>query len=269
MFRCLALSLLWLSCGCAVVRSGREPLAEMKSSSVVRGQLILHPDFELPREHPLLAELLALQGEIAAQLAIPTTEEPIHVYLYESAEAYHVQAAPYFHSGDTRRAFFLERESRLNVYAQWGDSAAIDLRHELTHGYLHASVRNLPLWLDEGLAEYFEVAPNLRGVNQPHLALLAEQAQNGSWSPDLVRLESLASAGDMTQLDYAEAWLWTHWLLTATPRHLEALQSTVKQLRLSGGGEPLSKRIEKLSSWPHRSVLEHLRQELGEMTNRE
>lgn len=254
----LLLSILVLTGGCAVHRSAREPLPELKPTSVVRGQLILHPDFELPREHPLLSELLALRGEIAATLAIPTSEEPIHVYLYQAAETYHAQASPYFRQGDARRAFFLERETRLNVYAQWGDMAAEDLRHELTHAYLHASVRNLPLWLDEGLAEYFEVPKELAGLHRPHVQLLKESAAQGKWSPHVARLESLASAGAMTQLDYAESWLWTHWLLTASPRHCESLQAYVKQLRIHGGAEPLAKRIDSLSSLPHRSLLEHL-----------
>ncbi|GIT30210.1 MAG: hypothetical protein Ct9H300mP1_22560 [Planctomycetaceae bacterium] len=41
-----------------------------------------------------------------------------------------------------------------------------DLRHEFTHGVLHSSLKRVPLWLDEGLAEYFEVVgPKPGGVN--------------------------------------------------------------------------------------------------------
>ena len=38
------------------------------------------------------------------------------------------------------RAFFVESDTRLNIYAYWGDRVAEDLRHEVTHGYLHAMV---------------------------------------------------------------------------------------------------------------------------------
>ena len=67
-----------------------------------------------------------------------------------------------FPSVPSRRAFFLETDTRLAVYAHWSDRVAEDLRHEVAHGYLHSVVPGLPLWLDEGLAEYFEVP---RGQN--------------------------------------------------------------------------------------------------------
>ena len=40
-----------------------------------------------------------------------------------------------------RRAFFVESDTRLMVYAYWGDRVAEDLRHEVAHGYLHATCR--------------------------------------------------------------------------------------------------------------------------------
>ena len=56
-----------------------------------------------------------------------------------------------------RRAVFLKSDTRLMVLAHWHDGLGEDLRHELIHGYLHAEFNWLPLWLDEGLAEYFEL----------------------------------------------------------------------------------------------------------------
>ena len=47
----------------------------------------------------------------------------------------------------------METDTRLTVYAYWGDRVAEDLRHEVTHGYLHTMVPHVPLWLDEGLAQ--------------------------------------------------------------------------------------------------------------------
>jgi hypothetical protein len=225
---------------------------------VIREQLIVHADFKLPAEEPLLTELLALRKTISQDLQLPTSEEPIHVYLYESAERYQEQARKYFPGSTVRRAFFIENATRLNVYAQWGASAAEDLRHELTHGYLHASLRNLPLWLDEGLAEYFEVPANQAGRNQTHVDWLQRLSHEGNWSPDIARLESLTSATAMTQTDYAEAWLWTHWLLTAQPAKQALLQQQLKQLRLEGSAPPLSLKLRAVHSLPHKQVQDHL-----------
>ena len=225
---------------------------------MVREQLILHTDFVVPKEHPLLDELLALRNTISEELAIPTSEEPIHVYLYESTADYAAQAEKYFPHSTPRRAFFVESNTRLNVYAQWGNSAAEDLRHELTHGYVHATLRNLPLWLDEGIAEYFEVPREQTGRHEAHISLLKQQTQANVWSPDLARLEAIGSPAAMSQQDYAEAWLWTHWLLATTPARREFLQKYIAKLRRDGTASPLSIPLREIDALPNKSVSEFL-----------
>ena len=91
----------------------------------------------------------------------------------------------------TRRAFFVESDTRLAVYAHWSDRVGEDLRHEVAHGYLHSMVPGLPLWLDEGLAEYFEVPRGNNGLNRPHLELLSDMMQYNGWQPNLERLAAL------------------------------------------------------------------------------
>ena len=88
-----------------------------------------------------------------------------------------------------RRAFFVETDARLSVYAQWGDRMAEDLRHEVTHGYLHSVVPNVPLWLDEGIAKFYEVPRGQRGLNRPLLDRLLARIEREHWQPDLRRLE--------------------------------------------------------------------------------
>ncbi len=90
-----------------------------------------------------------------------------------------------------RRAFFVEGDTQLDIYAYWGDRVAEDLRHEVTHGYLHTMVPHLPLWVDEGLAEYFEVPRGQQGLNPPHRDMLLQAAREQRWRPDMQRLEQL------------------------------------------------------------------------------
>src|SRR6185295_16292773 len=97
------------------------------------------------------------------------SDEPIHVYLFESGPVFTEFMHAHYPSFPQRRAFFVETDTRLTVYAQWGDRVAEDLRHEVSHGYLQSIIRNLPLWLDEGLAEYFEVPRGTQGFNRPHV----------------------------------------------------------------------------------------------------
>jgi hypothetical protein len=184
---------------------------------VTAGQLVFHADFRLPPGHRMVAELVSERQLICDRLGVPAGSEPIHVFLFGEEAAYRAHVGREFPNFPERRAIFVETDVRLCVYAHWSDRVADDLRHEVSHGYLHSTVPNLPLWLDEGLAEYFEVGRGRQGVNQTHVELLRAQHEGGTWRPNLQRLEQLVDAGTMTQLDYAEAWLWVHMLLDWHP----------------------------------------------------
>ncbi len=157
-----------------------------------------------------------------------------------------------------RRAFFVESDTRLAVYAHWGDRVAEDLRHEVAHGYLHSVVQNLPLWLDEGLAEYFEVPRGNRGLNRPHVDELVTLLKQGRWQPNIRRLEGLKTPAEMTQIDYAESWAWVHWLLETEPARRELLQNYLAQLRRDGATPPLSLFIRDLPGNVEQQLTEYV-----------
>ena len=157
-------------------------------NSLVLEQLVIFSDTALPEHHRLLEELRAQRTQLSTKLGLPISDEPIHVYLFPTAQRFEAYMQLHFPGLPNRRAFFVESDTRLSVYAYWGDRVAEDLRHEVAHGYLHAVVPNLPLWLDEGLAEYFEVPRGLTGLNKAHVEYLTV-AGGASWRPDLARLE--------------------------------------------------------------------------------
>ncbi len=247
-------------CGCAVpLLSGcllgrREPMLP-ESHTVIRDQLMIHSDFRLSRKHQLLDELAEQRNELARTLGLPTSDEPINVYLFDNPRRYRAYMDRHFPDFPDRRAYFMEEDASLNVYAHWGDRVAEDLRHEVAHGYLHSVVPNVPLWLDEGLAEYFEV---VRGLNAPHVQLLVEKHELGEWTPDIQRLEQLRYAAEMTQLDYAESWLWVHMLVETTPTRLAVIRNHLNELRTNGAAPPLSKTIAASEPAPARALIQHL-----------
>lgn len=224
----------------------------------LRGQLIIHTDFELPQQHRLIAELDALRGDLAVKLRLPTSDEPIHVYLFESDERFKTFIGAYFPELPARRAFFVKSDTRLAIYAHWGDRVAEDLRHEVTHGYVHAVLPNLPLWLDEGLAEYFEVARGQRGLNGAHVDELTLRYQDGTWRPHPERLEQLDSAAEMSQTDYAEAWAWVHLLLETSPERTSLLHDYLQRFDAAATAEPLSQLIRQAIDQPEVRLVEHL-----------
>ena len=176
-------------------------------------------DFKLATDHRLIKDLIQLRKQISETLKLPLQTDPVVVYLFRDEVEYY----QYLHTAHpglpARRAYFIGTAQELAVYTYWGDGERIqeDLRHEYTHGLLHACLDNVPLWLDEGLAEYFEVAgPTPGGVNPAYVTRLADSIRNG-WKPDMERLERLEKVEQMQRADYCESWAWMHFLLHSTP----------------------------------------------------
>ena len=225
---------------------------------ISRDQLILHSDFSLEKETRLIEELNDQRQWLTSRLRLAATEVPIHVHLFDSEVDYLKFMHHRFPTFASRRAIFVEAGDRLAVYAHRGDHLADDLRHELSHGYLHAAIPHLPLWLDEGLAEYFEVGSARGGLNSTHVRYLRQQQIIDDWTPSLARLEQLDLGNEMTQADYAEAWVWVHFLLESEHDLANVLLDYLADLRQGGAGALLSTRLHQRLAAPELAVVEHL-----------
>jgi len=253
----LLLGIALASSGCASLHTSRP---ELPARNAVRlDQLVIHSNFELPKQHRLLEEVDALRWDVIAKLGLTASDEPIHVYLFENAEQFKAFIHSRFPDFPDRRAFFIESDTRLSVYAQWGEHVAVDLRHEVTHGYLHSMVQNLPLWLDEGLAEYFEVPRGTRGYHRVNIDDLTANLQAGRWRPDIHRLEALKSVSDMSRTEYAESWAWVHLLLETEPARRDLLRGYLAGLRKDAASEPLSYRLHQANLDNPELLLDHVR----------
>ncbi|MEM8943997.1 MAG: hypothetical protein AAGD11_02355 [Planctomycetota bacterium] len=239
--------------GCQSLPTGVD--APLFQHQTKRDQIVLLSNFDVPTSDELLVQLARQREVVSHALDLPPTNTPIHVHLFRDDSAYYDFLARRFPGFPQRRAIFVETENALSVYAHWSDQVVEDLRHEVTHGCLHAAVPNIPLWLDEGLAEYFEVGADAEGLNQLHLDHLTNLA---NFQPNLQRLENLHSAADMTQLDYAESWAWTHFLLSAEPESQQLLVSHVDALRL-GNASKLASELSGRFSDPNTALKQHLR----------
>ena len=252
----LLVTFLMLSgCHTAMITDGFRSL-DISSSKDLR----FHSDFTLPNDHPLISELISQKLTVADKtgLNFSAAKIPIDVYLFRDADSFDKFTAKSNAAFANRRAFFLKNDSMLNVYAMWGDRVAEDLRHEVTHGYLHSVAPSLPLWIDEGLAEYFEVGPETNGLHQAHVRLLSDQFDQDLWAPSLGRMESLYDPTTMTQVDYAEAWLWTHFLLSN--EGTAALVRSQMQRYQNKTGIAWTAKVHHLVHNPNQRLLEHLQE---------
>lgn len=206
-------------------------------------ELKLMSDLKLPKNHPLITELEDLQGQVATTLDLPQQKQQVVVYLFSDETRYAQYLQTAYPQLPPRRAYFVGTSSELAVYAFWGDKIQEDLRHEYTHGILHACLKNVPLWLDEGLAEYFEVTER-PGWNAEYAAGIA-RAVAGGWKPDIERLERLDAVAEMQKWDYQESWAWVHFLLHASPETRTLLLDYLHELRENPNPESLSIRLKR------------------------
>ncbi|QDT14452.1 DUF1570 domain-containing protein [Alienimonas californiensis] len=215
-----------LASGCASLTGGTDAAPGLGSAglapltgpptpgrhSVRVENLIVKSDSELSADDPLIADLRRLRADVTKALALPEATKDVTVFLFADEPAYR-RFLEYRHPGlPPRRAYFVGTGTALHVYTYLGDRTAEDLRHETVHGLLHASLPGVPLWLDEGLAEYFET-PTPGAVNGDYPELLA-RAVAGGWRPDLARLEAMDDFAALSRQDYAESWAWVHLMMS-------------------------------------------------------
>jgi hypothetical protein len=228
---------------CATARPA--PIVTLPVKHSIRAeQLQIVSDFRLPKDHPLIEDLTTLRKQVSERLELPLGSKPVMVYLFTNEQEYKQYFKAAFPGFPPRRAYFIQTPGKeLAVYTWWGDRIQEDLRHEYTHGLLHAALEAVPLWLDEGLAEYFEVAgPTPGRVNGKHAQLLVESVHNG-WRPDMDRLETLEKISHMHEQEYCEAWAWVHYMLHSSPDTRQVLLNYLHELRTNPKPGPLHPRL--------------------------
>lgn len=207
--------------------------------SVRSDRLLVLSNFQLPEDHSLIVDLKELREQITSDLQLPPQNREVVVYLFSGQLEYTQYLNRTYPGLPQRRAYFVGTPTELAVFTFWGKRVQEDLRHEYTHGVLHASLGHVPLWIDEGLAEYFEI----RGaMNSRTVESLTRRLADG-WKPNLKALESLTEFSAMQQPHYEEAWAWVHFCLHASPETRTALLSYLADLDNGTNIEPLSKRL--------------------------
>jgi len=225
----------------------------------VSGPFVCRSEFPLAPWEGLLRELAELQEDLVCRLEIPPVAEPIELYLFCDKSSYdrylrqNLPGIPY------RRALYIKSRGPGRVYAYRSQELRTDVRHECTHALLHAVLPLVPLWLDEGLAEYFEVPLQQQAFDNPHRDSLRWSLQFGS----VRRLEDLERAGnlsDMGRNEYRDAWAWVHFMLHG-PRQANA--ELIGYLRDIRSGVPpglLSDRLKRQLGAPDRYLAGHFKQ---------
>ena len=222
------------------------------------GQFLCHADFPLAPQQTLLDELTQLQQDLHMKLGAPPPREKMHFFLFQAKETYQSYMKEHFPRVPYRRALFIKARGPGMVFAYQGSDFEIDVRHECTHALLHTWLPQVPLWLDEGLAEYFEASRDKRVRQNPHLATV-EATVSASQLPRLEELEVLNDLADMGRDEYRDAWAWVHFMLHGPREAQEELVRYLQDLQQGSDVGRLSNRLRRRMPDLNRRLAEHFR----------
>ncbi len=198
--------------------------------------------FPLAALDDCFGDLGQLERELQRTLAIPPARETVEIFLFSDESSYRAFLTKLYPQAPYRRALYVGRGRHGAVYAHQQDELAIDLRHECTHALLHATLPLVPLWLDEGIAEYFEMPEPQRPFGHPHLTAVRWAARLGT-IPPIESLEARQDINDMGPLEYQFAWAWVHFMLHGPIAAHRTLVQYLAEIRAGRSPDSLAKRL--------------------------
>ncbi|MCG8586554.1 MAG: DUF1570 domain-containing protein [Pirellulales bacterium] len=223
------------------------------------GPVTVRSAFSLTAFEPLLVEVLEVRAALTTHLGVPAVDSPIEIYLLADERSYRRYLGRHFPDVPYRRALFIKARGRIVVLAYRHKDLATDLRHESTHAFLHSALPMVPLWLDEGLAEYFEAPPSVRAGGNAHLNAMRWYARFGR-SPSLIRLEAITDLSQMGPREYRESWAWVHFCMHGPKSAHDALVAYLADIRRHTPPGNLSDRLTRSLGSPRAQLAAHLRQ---------
>lgn len=227
------------------------------------GRFIIRSEFPLDADPELAAFLQSPdqhEADIVATLQLKPSQQTIVINLFASRREFLQTIREVAPEAAGRRAVFVRGDDAGHVYCYRHAELLTDLRHELTHAILHSMLPFLPLWLDEGLAEYFEAPPAERASGHPSQTRTSLSAKFGlTWRPKLTRLEAKNDLTDISLSNYREAWAWVHFLLHGPPEATNLLQRYLLMIQAEQPPGPLSAHLRQIIPNPEAALTAHLK----------
>lgn len=224
------------------------------------GPFTIHSTFPLAEYDRVFQELPELQRDICRTLGLPPARSPIAIYLFSNADQYQRYIERNYPKVPYRSALFISDGGVPTIYAYRKPDLDVDVRHECTHAMLHAVLPVVPLWLDEGLAKYFEVPANQRANGHPYFDDLRWK---WSWRLGMVRsMETLEQRGDLAEMDaadYRSAWAWVHFMLHGPMPARQVLVSYLACYQQMTPAGKLSGRIAAVFPNPTQQMIDHFK----------
>jgi hypothetical protein len=200
------------------------------------GVVVVQSNFPLTEIASILEEIEQLQRDLTQYIGVPAPQEKIELCLFRNEDTYISFLREFFPKAPRdRRALYVKLDEKPGtLMVQKSKDFEIDLRHEMTHAIVHASIPRVPIWLDEGLAKYFEVPIHERASDHPYMARVRFNTKLGT-VPSLERLIKLETIDDMGTKEYQDSWAWTHFLIHRSQETQQMLAAYLQMLSKCNG----------------------------------
>lgn len=207
------------------------------------GIYVFRSEFPLTDIAPLVVELGELQKDVESTLNLKCSDRKIEVHLFSSRWRFNRYIQANVPEGAGRQAVFVAGTEVGKVYAYRHRDFETDMRHEMTHALLHNALPYVPLWLDEGLAEYFEVPTAIRAEKRTRqdglLGLLNRRIAS------LAELEAKRKLAEFSAAEYRDARCWVHFLLHGPPEAHAALEEFLATIPTGREPTPISVSLQR------------------------
>ncbi len=224
-------------------------------SSRIFGPFACWGTFDLATVEEDLQHLSQIAQALDAKIGIPASEEWIELYIFRNDaewQEFHQREYPTI---QYRRALFLKKKKgRGQLFLHLSENFVRDLRHEGTHALLHAVLPFVPIWLDEGLAEYFET-PTMSQASGFEWSEIAVKRAESRTTKKIIYLEALRDMDEMTREYYADSWAWAAFLLDGPVEARDILPAYISEMLKHKShtvfpSVPISRRLGKVYAEP-------------------
>lgn len=220
------------------------------------GPFKIHADFQLESKQALRSELEDTSIDVERLLGLEVNQRPIHIVLFKTSHEYKRYMNNYFPSLPSRRALYIQHHGPGMLFTHWHEDVGTDLRHEVTHALLNSGEQSLPLWIDEGLAEYFEVLSQDRFLGNPYMAEVISRSKQG-FVPSIERLEAIDDLAEFSDSHYRDSWSWLHFLLHRDSKTRSLVSDYVRRNRHGDPQLPLSRLLTEILPNANQEYREH------------
>lgn len=190
--------------------------------------------------------------DVVEALALPEPLREVDILVFPSAWAMRSYLRLRLPERANSRAVCVETESgylvALHLTGKAQESVEL-LRHEMTHYVLASHFFDMPPWVDEGLARYFETGPPF-GVAKPAELRLLKRALNRR-EDTLDGLVAVPAGRPITEAQYAQSWALVHFL---AHRPGGGLGDLVRYLRIVRSGAQAADHFEEVFGEPPAAI---------------